>query len=541
MVKSSKSDQLYLQLRRRISAMKDGEPFPTVRQLMTEYQVSQSTVTPAINQLKEKGLIEAYVGRGSFVSKKDAGKPHMLLLQHNWPAPILPFMAERLRRAAEEDGFRFEHRIYDYHDDITLTLSNYEADIIVVNTCCFIKDALEESIETILEMSQYKNPDVGNCKGLIVAGCLGQRYEKEFFDELPEVDAIIGTTAYESIAEVADEILGGKEQVKQLESIDLAMQDGNGKLRVLSTAPYFAYLKISEGCDNRCTYCVIPQMRGRHRSRELESLVEEATLLAQQGVKELVIVAQDTSIYGRDLYGKPMLDELLRRLNAIEGLEWIRLLYAYPETLTEETIEAMASCEKVCHYIDMPIQHGNDAVLKRMGRKSSQALIREKVARLREAMPDIAIRTTLIVGFPGETEVEFADLQSFVQEMKFDRLGVFSYSQEEGTVAAEMENQIPEETKEERRDIIMDIQKSIAAALCEKEVGKVMEVLIEGKLPEENIFCGRTRRDAPEIDGLVFVSSEEELYSGDFVTVRIREAGDYDLMGDVVYGYEFGE
>ena len=423
----------------------------------------------------------------------------------------------------------------------TAVADEAEADIIVVNTCCFIKDALEESIETILEMAQYKNPDVGNCKGLIVPGCLGQRYEKAFFDELPEVDAIIGTTAYESIAEVADEILGGKEQVKQLESIDLAMQDGNGKLRVLSTAPYFAYLKISEGCDNRCTYCVIPQMRGRHRSRELESLVEEATLLAQQGVKELVIVAQDTSIYGRDLYGKPMLDELLRRLNAIEGLEWIRLLYAYPETLTEETIEAMASCEKVCHYIDMPIQHGNDAVLKRMGRKSSQALIREKVARLRAAMPDIAIRTTLIVGFPGETEEEFADLQSFVQEMKFDRLGVFSYSQEEGTVAAEMENQIPEETKEERRDIIMDIQKSIAAALCEKEVGKVMEVLIEGKLPEENIFCGRTRRDAPEIDGLVFVSSEEELYSGDFVTVRIREAGDYDLMGDVVYGYEFGE
>ena len=423
----------------------------------------------------------------------------------------------------------------------TAVADEAEADIIVVNTCCFIKDALEESIETILEMAQYKNLDVGNCKGLIVAGCSGQRYEKEFFDELPEVDAIIGTTAYESIAEVADEILGGKEQVKQLESIDLAMQDGNGKLRVLSTAPYFAYLKISEGCDNRCTYCVIPQMRGRHRSRELESLVEEATLLAQQGVKELVIVAQDTSIYGRDLYGKPMLDELLRRLNAIEGLEWIRLLYAYPETLTEETIEAMASCEKVCHYIDMPIQHGNDAVLKRMGRKSSQALIREKVARLRAAMPDIAIRTTLIVGFPGETEEEFADLQSFVQEMKFDRLGVFSYSQEEGTVAAEMENQIPEETKEERRDIIMDIQKSIAAALCEKEVGKVMEVLIEGKLPEENIFCGRTRRDAPEIDGLVFVSSEEELYSGDFVTVRIREAGDYDLMGDVVYGYEFGE
>lgn len=423
----------------------------------------------------------------------------------------------------------------------TAVAEESEADIIVVNTCCFIKDALEESIETILEMAQYKDPEVGNCKGLIVAGCLGQRFEAEFFDELPEVDAIVGTTAYEAIAEVADEILAGKQQVKHLESIDLAMQDENGKLRVLSTAPYFAYLKISEGCDNHCTYCVIPKMRGKHRSRTMESLVEEATILAQQGVKELVIVAQDTSIYGRDLYGQPMLHELLKQLNAIEGIEWIRVLYAYPETLTDETIEAMATCEKVCHYIDMPVQHGNDAVLKRMGRKSSQALIREKVAKLRAAMPDIAIRTTLIVGFPGESEEEFEDLMHFVQEMKFDRLGVFSYSQEEGTVAARMENQIEDELKEERRDIIMDIQKNIAASLCEQEVGKEMEVLIEGKLPEERIFCGRTRRDAPDIDGLVFVSSEEELYSGDFVTVKIREAGDYDLMGDVVYGYELGE
>ena len=423
----------------------------------------------------------------------------------------------------------------------TAVADEAEADIIVVNTCCFIKDALEESIETILEMSQYKDPEVGNCKGLIVAGCLGQRFESEFFDELPEVDAIVGTTAYEAIAEVADEILAGKQQVKHLESIDLAMQNENGKLRVLSTAPYFAYLKISEGCDNFCTYCVIPKLRGRHRSRTMESLVEEATILAQQGVKELVIVAQDTSIYGRDLYGQPMLHELLKQLNAVEGIEWIRVLYAYPETLTDETIEAMATCEKVCHYIDMPIQHGNDAVLKRMGRKSNQALIREKVAKLRAAMPDIAIRTTLIVGFPGESEEEFEDLMHFVQEMKFDRLGVFSYSQEEGTAAARMENQIEDELKEERRDIIMDIQKNIAANLCEQEVGKVMEVLIEGKLPEERIFCGRTRRDAPDIDGLVFVSSEEELYSGDFVTVKIREAGDYDLMGDVVYGYELGE
>ena len=423
----------------------------------------------------------------------------------------------------------------------TAVADEAEADIIVVNTCCFIKDALEESIETILEMAQYKDPEVGNCKGLIVAGCLGQRFEAEFFDELPEVDAIVGTTAYESIAEVADEILAGKEQVKHLESIDLPMQDENGKLRVLSTAPYFAYLKISEGCDNFCTYCVIPKLRGRHRSRTMESLVEEATILAQQGVKELILVAQDTSIYGRDLYGEPKLHELLKELNAIEGIEWIRLLYAYPETLTDETIAAMAELEKVCHYIDMPIQHGNDGVLKRMGRKSSQALIREKVAKLREAMPDIAIRTTLIVGFPGETEEEFEDLKGFVQDMKFDRLGVFSYSQEEGTAAARMENQIEDEVKEERKDTIMDIQKNIAAALCEGEVGKELQVLIEGKLPEERIFCGRTGRDAPDIDGLVFVSSAEELYSGDFVTVKIREAGDYDLMGDVVYGYELGE
>ena len=416
-----------------------------------------------------------------------------------------------------------------------------EADIIVVNTCSFIKDALEESIETILEMAQYKDPEVGNCKGLVVAGCLAQRFQEEFFDELPEVDAIVGTTAYESIVEVVDEILAGKEQVKRMESIDMPMQDENGKLRVLSTAPYFAYLKISEGCDNFCTYCVIPKLRGRHRSRTMESLIEEANVLAKQGVKELVIVAQDTSIYGRDLYGQPMLHELLKQLNDVEGIEWIRVLYAYPETLTDETIEAMAKYEKVCHYIDMPIQHGNDAVLKRMGRKSSQALIREKVAKLRAAMPDIAIRTTLIVGFPGESEEEFEDLMHFVQEMKFDRLGVFSYSQEEGTAAARMENQIEDEQKEERKDIIMDIQKNIAASLCEQEVGKVMQVLIEGKLPEERIFCGRTRRDAPDIDGLVFVSSEEELYSGDFVTVKIREAGDYDLMGDVVYGYELGE
>lgn len=420
-----------------------------------------------------------------------------------------------------------------------LVADEAEADIIVVNTCCFIKDALEESIETILEMAKYK--EAGRCKGLLVAGCLGQRYEKEFFEELPEVDAVVGTAAYESIAEVADEVLRGARQVKRLEDIDRPMDGGNGCLRLRSTAPYFAYLKISEGCDNHCTYCVIPKLRGRHRSRTLESLIAEAEMLAAEGVKELVLVAQDTSIYGRDLYGEPKLHTLLERLNDIEGLAWIRLLYCYPETLTDETIAAMARCEKVCHYIDMPIQHASDAVLKRMGRRSSQALIREKIGRLRAAMPDIALRTTLIVGFPGETEEEFRELKEFIQEIKFDRLGVFSYSQEEGTPAARMGNQVDEERKEERREELMDLQKSISAALCERETGTVKEVLIEGKLPEEEVYCGRTRRDAPEIDGLVFVSSEEELYSGDFVRVRIREAGDYDLIGDVINGDESAE
>lgn len=414
-----------------------------------------------------------------------------------------------------------------------------EADIIVVNTCCFIRDALEESIETILEMAKYKIE--GKCKGLIVAGCLGQRYEAEFFNEIPEVDAILGTAAYEEIADAADRILNGEHAFKCLEDINQPMKDDNGKLRVLSTAPYFAYLKISEGCDNHCTYCVIPQMRGRHRSRTMDSLVEEAELLAGQGVKELVIVAQDTSIYGRDLYGEPKLHELLEKLSEVEGIRWIRLLYCYPETLTDATIAVMAQNEKICHYIDMPIQHGCDTVLKRMGRKSSQQLIRDVVGKLRAAMPDIAIRTTLIVGFPGETEEEFAALCRFVEEMRFDRLGVFSYSQEEGTPAAQMPDQIPEEAKEERRAIVMEIQKGIAAALCAQEIGKTVEVLVEGRLPEEAVYCGRTRRDAPDIDGMVFFRAEEEVYSGDFVSVHIREAGDYDLMGDVVYADEFAK
>ncbi len=411
-----------------------------------------------------------------------------------------------------------------------------DADIIVVNTCCFIQDALEESIETILELAKYKAE--GRCKGLIVAGCLSQRYREEFFQELPEVDAILSTGAYEEIVQAADRILEGEKEFVIEEDIDHKMDEEHSKLRVLSTAGYYAYLKISEGCDNHCTYCIIPKLKGKHRSRTMESLVEEAQLLAKQGVKELIIVAQDTSIYGRDLYGKPMLHELLRRLCDVDGIAWIRLLYCYPETLTDETIQVMAEEPKICHYIDIPIQHGSDTVLKKMGRKTNQAELKERIGALRKAMPDMAIRTTLIVGFPQESEEEFRELLDFVEEMQFERLGVFTYSQEEGTAAARMDGQIDEDAKQERKDQVMALQKDISAKYCQKFVGKTVRVLVEGKLPEDEMYCGRTVQDAPDIDGMVFFRAEEAPLSGDFVTVKITEAIDYDLIGDVVYADE---
>lgn len=415
----------------------------------------------------------------------------------------------------------------------TIVSDETEADIIVVNTCCFIKDALEESIETIIEMAEYKKS--GKCKGLIVSGCLAQRFEKEMFHEMPEVDAVIGTTAYESVADVADRILNGEKSIKVMENIDSQMKEENASKRVLSTAGHYAYLKISEGCDNHCTYCVIPKMRGKHRSRTMESLVEETRMLAENGVKELLVVAQDTSIYGRDLYGKPMLHELLKRLCRIEGIEWIRLLYCYAETLTDETIQTMAEEDKICKYIDIPIQHGSDTVLKRMGRKTSSKLISDKIAALRTAMPDICIRTTIITGFPGETEEEFAEVCGFVENMRFDKLGVFTYSPEEGTPAAEMDNQIDEEIKEERKNYIMEIQKRISAEKCEEMIGKTIKVITDGKIPEEGVYCGRSYKDAPDIDGLVFFKADYEIMSGDFADVKINEASDYDLIGEAVY------
>ena len=414
-----------------------------------------------------------------------------------------------------------------------------EAQVIIINTCCFIQDALEESIETILEAAQLKK--TGACKALIITGCLGQRYEKELFSQLPEVDAVLGAADYENIAEVARAVLTGESHIKCITDINRCPNEELSKLRVLSTPGYYGYLKIAEGCDSHCTYCVIPKIRGRYRSRSLESLIEEAKELAEQGVKELILVAQDTAVYGKDIYGTPKLDVLLEGLCAIEGLEWIRILYCYPEHITDETIVVMAREQKICHYLDMPIQHGCDSVLKRMGRRSTQEIIRSTVRKLRKAMPDITLRTTVITGFPQETEEELEEAINFFEEIGFDKLGVFTYSQEENTPAAGMDGQIAEEEKQRRKDRVMEAQKEISAKKCLEQIGTVQRVIIEGKLPEENVYCARSYQDAPDIDGLVFAHSSRELMSGDFADVLITQASDYDLIGDVIDADEFAQ
>lgn len=406
-----------------------------------------------------------------------------------------------------------------------------EADVIIINTCCFIESAIEESIETVLEVSQYKVS--GNCKALIVTGCMAQRYKEDVFAEMPEVDAIVGTASYEKIVETISEVLEGK-KVQILNDIDSTINENIAYNRILTTAGYYAYLKIAEGCNNHCTYCIIPKVRGKYRSRTIDSLVSEAEMLAKQGVKELIIVAQDTTQYGIDLYGEKKLPELLKKLCAIEELEWIRLLYAYPEQITDELIKIMATEPKICKYLDMPIQHSNDNILKRMARRSSQAQIREVISKLRKSMPDIALRTTLITGFPGETQEEFDDMLEFVKDIKFERLGVFTYSQEEDTPAYKYDNQIDEAIKLERKETILELQKAISAQKCEASIAKTFKVLVEGKLPEDNIYCGRTYKDAPDIDGLVFINSDSEIISGEFVSVCIKQATDYDLVGVIL-------
>ena len=404
-----------------------------------------------------------------------------------------------------------------------------QADIIIVNTCCFIHDAKEESIQTILEMSQYKTD--GRLKVLVVTGCLAQRYQQEILDEIPEVDAVLGTTSYDKIVEAVEEALAGKGHV-EVEDIDaLPLVDTR---RLVTTGGHFAYLKIAEGCDKHCTYCIIPKIRGDFRSVPMERLVKEAGELAEQGVKELILVAQETTLYGKDLYGEKSLHRLLRELCRISGIRWIRLLYCYPEEIDENLIQIMKEEKKICHYLDLPIQHANDDILKRMGRRTSKNQLEEIIGRLRREIPDIALRTTLITGFPGETKEQHEELMEFVDEMEFDRLGVFTYSPEEDTPAAGMPDQVPEEVKEERQAEIMELQQEIVFDQAEAMIGREVLVMIEGKVADENAYVGRTYKDAPNVDGLIFINTEAELMSGDFARVKVTGALEYDLIGELM-------
>ena len=404
-----------------------------------------------------------------------------------------------------------------------------QADIIIVNTCCFIHDAKEESIQTILEMAQYKTD--GRLKVLVVTGCLAQRYQQEILDEIPEVDAVLGTTSYDKIVEAVEEALAGKGHV-EVEDIDaLPLVDTR---RLVTTGGHFAYLKIAEGCDKHCTYCIIPKIRGDFRSVPMERLVKEAGELAEQGVKELILVAQETTLYGKDLYGEKSLHRLLRELCRISGIRWIRLLYCYPEEIDENLIQIMKEEKKICHYLDLPIQHANDDILKRMGRRTSKNQLEEIIGRLRREIPDIALRTTLITGFPGETKEQHEELMEFVDEMEFDRLGVFTYSPEEDTPAAGMPDQVPEEVKEERQAEIMELQQEIVFDQAEAMIGREVLVMIEGKVADENAYVGRTYKDAPNVDGLIFINTEAELMSGDFARVKVTGALEYDLIGELM-------
>lgn len=415
-----------------------------------------------------------------------------------------------------------------------ITPDESEAEIIIINSCGFIMNANEEAIENILRVADYKNN--GKCIGIIVTGCMAQRYRQEIFESLPEVDAVVGTGDFENIGNVIKELLDGKKQVELVTDKNNILDENNSLKRILTTNTGFAYLKIAEGCDNFCTYCTIPSLRGKYRSRTIESLVKEAEQLSKQGAKEIILVAQDTSLYGTDIYGKKMLPELLNRLNNILDIEWIRILYCYPEHINDEIIEAMYLNSKVCHYIDMPIQHSDDSILKAMGRKSTRNDIENVIKKLRYKMPDICIRTTLIVGFPGETEEKFNNLVDFIKCVKFDRLGVFTYSREEGTPAYNMKNQIDENIKQKRKEYIMEIQKNISAEKCESFVGKELKVIVEGLIEEDkNVYCGRTYRDCYEVDGFVFFESNDRLISGDFLNIKITEASDYDLIGEIIY------
>lgn len=411
----------------------------------------------------------------------------------------------------------------------TITDDETEADVIVINTCCFIHDAKEESIQSILEMARYRTE--GTCRALIVCGCLAQRYREEILTEIPEVDAVLGTNSTERIIEAIEDVLKGKkyQAYDPLEGIE-PREAG----RSLSTGGHYAHLKIAEGCDKHCTYCIIPSIRGEYRSVPMEDLIDQAKELAESGVKELILVAQETTMYGVDLYGKKSLHLLLDKLNRIPGLYWIRLMYCYPEEIYDELIDAIRNNEKVCHYIDMPIQHINSDILRRMGRRTDRQMLIDKINALREAVPDIALRTTLICGFPGETEEQHEELMQFVNDAEFDRLGAFTYSPEENTPAAEFPDQIDEDIKEEWQAAVMELQEEVIMDKNEEMIGRELYVMIEGKVADENAYIGRSYRDAPDIDGYVFINTDQELMSGDFVRTRITGAYEYDLIGELI-------
>ena len=402
-----------------------------------------------------------------------------------------------------------------------ITDDENEADVIVVNTCCFIHDAKQESIDTVLEMARLKD---NKLKALIVCGCLAQRYRDEIQKEIPEVDAVIGTTGWEQIAEVIENVL----DARPVKSDRKSAVEGK---RIITTPGHYEYLKIAEGCDKNCTYCIIPKIRGHYRSVPMEELISQAQYLAGQGVKELILVAQETTIYGTDIYGRKSLPELLCKLSEIDGIEWIRVLYAYPEEVTDELIDVMSTNPKICHYIDIPIQSGSDPVLRRMGRRTDQKQIRGVIEKLRSRMDDICIRTTLISGFPGETQEDFEETYRFVNEMEFDRLGVFTYSAEEGTAAYDFEPKVDEDIAKSRRDELYELQQAIAYEAAEQMTGRKLRVIVDGYLTDDDVYVARSYKDAPEIDGLVFVYSDRELVTGDMVTVEIKEAKEYDLEG----------
>lgn len=410
--------------------------------------------------------------------------------------------------------------------------SEEEADAIVINTCCFIHDAKEESVETILEMAEYKK--AGSIKALIVTGCMAQRYKEEIIQEIPEVDAVLGTTSYGDIVKALDETLKGKSFQEFRDINELPAVSAN---RVITTGGHFGYLKIAEGCDKHCTYCIIPSLRGQFRSVPEERLVQQAEYMASQGVKELILVAQETTVYGTDLYGKKTLHLLLKKLCSIKGIRWIRILYCYPEEIYDELIQVMKEEKKICHYLDLPIQHASDRILKRMGRRTSREQLVEIIQKLRREIPDIVLRTTLITGFPGETEEDHQKLMEFVDEMEFDRLGVFTYSAEEGTPAASMDGQIPEELKEERRDELMELQQEISLEKGNERIGQELLVMIEGKVSGESAYIARTYGDAPNVDGYLFVQTGELLMTGDFAKVRVTGAMEYDLIGELADEY----